>query len=152
MVEPPLWPKDRLKRTADVVGALDSPLRLQILLLLNTKPHVVHELVTELEKSQPLVSQHLRVLKNAGLVDATRTGREVAYSLAMPGIINIVESIAALSEGDWGDELAARRATRGPDLIDASRSTGSAAAHGPLPGHTPETDPGLLPDSPKPIQ
>lgn len=147
------WSTERVERASALIGALDSPLRLNILLLLAAKPHVVHELVSALDKSQPLVSQHLRVLKNAGLVEAKRTGREVVYTLQTPGVVSVIKSIAALADGDLEDELAPRRrAARRPDLIDASDSVGSAAAFGPLPGSTPETDPGLLPDSPAPPQ
>ncbi|WJY68537.1 ArsR/SmtB family transcription factor [Corynebacterium auris] len=73
-----------VEHAARVANAMDSPLRLQILLLLATGEHVVHELVSELGKSQPLISQHLRVLKRADLVTSVRRGREVLYSLAYP--------------------------------------------------------------------
>ena len=49
-----------LELVAELLGALDSHLRLRILLLLHDGDHVVHELVTKLGKSQPLISQHLR--------------------------------------------------------------------------------------------
>lgn len=152
MSDPTTWPADKLSRTAEVISALDSPLRLHVLLLLNTRDHVVHELVRILDKSQPLVSQYLRVLKNAGLVEATRSGREVVYRLAVPGIIPTLESISLLTErADEApeDELAARRKPS-PDFIDASNSAGAAAAFGPLPDCTPETDPGLAPDTSAP--
>lgn len=148
------WPAEKLDRTAGIIGALDSPLRLQILLLLHTRDHVVHELVRVLGKSQPLVSQHLRVLKDAGLVGATRSGREVVYSLAVPGVIATLESISLLSERteeteEPKDELAERR-KKGPDFIDASKSAGAAAAFGPLHDVIPDKDPGLKPDTPTP--
>lgn len=147
---------EKLKRTADVISALDSPLRLRILLLLQTSDHVVRELVKALDKSQPLISQHLRVLKKAGLVTATRSGREVVYSLASPRIIDIVGAVAEASGGladrEDRDELSGRRADRadnvGPDFIDATDSTGSAAASGAPPQFMPERDPGLNPSTP----
>lgn len=83
MSSAPLNSRD-LRRTAELVSALDSELRLSILLLLDTGDRVVHEMVAELGKSQPLISQHLRVLKSVGLVTSRRTGREVVYSLAQP--------------------------------------------------------------------
>ncbi|NTS21867.1 winged helix-turn-helix transcriptional regulator, partial [Bacteroides fragilis] len=58
-------------------GALDSPLRITLVLALNRHDHYVHELVAATDKSQPLISQHLRVLKDAGIVDSKRSGREV---------------------------------------------------------------------------
>ena len=112
----------------------------------------MHELVRVLGKSQPLVSQHLRVLKDAGLVGATRSGREVVYSLAVPGVIATLESLSLLAERtqeEPKDELAERR-KRTPDFIDASKSSGAAAAFGPLHEVTPDKDPGLKPDTPSP--
>ena len=145
MSDPTTWPAEKLDRTAGIIGALDSPSRIQILLLLHNRDHVVHELVRVLGKSQPLVSQHLRVLKDAGLVGATRSGREVVYSLAVPGVIATLESLSLLAERtqeESKDELAERR-KRTPDFIDASKSSGAAAAFGPLHEVTPDKDPGL---------
>lgn len=152
MSDPTTWPAEKLDRTAGIIGALDSPSRIQILLLLHNRDHVVHELVRVLGKSQPLVSQHLRVLKDAGLVGATRSGREVVYSLAVPGVIATLESLsllAARTQEEPKDELAERR-KRTPDFIDASKSSGAAAAFGPLHEVTPDKDPGLKPDTPSP--
>lgn len=152
MSDPTTWPAEKLDRTAGIIGALDSPPRLQILLLLHNRDHVVHELVQVLGKSQPLVSQHLRVLKDAGLVGATRSGREVVYSLAVPGVIATLESLSLLAERtqeEPKDELAERR-KRTPDFIDASKSSGAAAVFGPLHDVTPDKDPGLKPDTPAP--
>ena len=155
MSDPTTWPAEKLDRTAGIIGALDSPSRIQILLLLHNRDHVVHELVRVLGKSQPLVSQHLRVLKDAGLVGATRSGREVVYSLAVPGVIATLESLSLLAERaqeepeEPKDELAERR-KRTPDFIDASKSSGAAAAFGPLHEVTPDKDLGLKPDTPAP--
>lgn len=148
MSDPTMWSAEKMTRTSEIIGALDSPLRLRILLLLNQRDHVVHELVDVLDKSQPLVSQHLRVLKNTGLVEATRSGREVVYHLAVPGVIACMESLSALSP-EPVDELSSRRHTA-PDFIDASESIGTVAAIGPLPDSTPERDPGLAPHKPTP--
>ncbi|WKK61939.1 metalloregulator ArsR/SmtB family transcription factor [Corynebacterium sp. P3-F1] len=148
MSHPANWSGEKMTRTSEIIGALDSPLRLRILLLLSERDHVVHELVDSLDKSQPLVSQHLRVLKKAGLVDATRSGREVVYHLAVPGVIATLESLSTLPR-QADDDLAARR-QRTPDFIDATESTGSAAAFGPLPDSIPERDPGLTPNTPAP--
>jgi DNA-binding transcriptional ArsR family regulator len=61
--------------------ALANPLRLGIVQLLEGHPRCVHELVHELAVPQPLVSQHLRVLRAAHLVATERRGKEVLYSL-----------------------------------------------------------------------
>ena len=89
-----------------IFSSLDSPLRLKILRLLADRGHYVHELVTKLEKSQPLISQHLRVLKSAGLVRSERSGREVIYNLTSPKSLKLINTAAALY-----DELAPNRSS-----------------------------------------
>lgn len=84
-------PDPSIKYAAGVLSALDSEQRLQIVHKLADRDHVVHELVTALGKSQPLISQHLRVLKRGGLVTSTRSGREVIYRLAIPEAADIIE-------------------------------------------------------------
>lgn len=73
-----------------VTSALGSPLRIRIILLLRDRDHVVHELVRALNQSQPLISQHLRVLKRAGIVESERTGREVTYRLSRPEVVGLL--------------------------------------------------------------
>lgn len=88
---------DSANATARLISALDSPLRVYLLALLNKREHFVHELVEQLGKSQPLVSQHLRVLKEAGIITAHRAGREVAYRLSRPEVMQILDSALNLS-------------------------------------------------------
>jgi DNA-binding transcriptional ArsR family regulator len=76
---------------ADVLRALASPHRLAIVRELDGGARCVHELVDALGVSQPLVSQHLRVLRAGHLVRAERRGREIAYSLADAHVAHIVE-------------------------------------------------------------
>lgn len=67
---------------SDVFGALSSPVRAAIVHRLTGGEQTVSNLVDALGLSQPLVSQHLRVLRGARLVATERRGREVVYSLA----------------------------------------------------------------------
>lgn len=80
-----------------IIAALDSPLRLSIIDLLAQDDHPVNELVSALGQSQPLVSQHLRVLKLAGIIDGHRSGRMVTYTLVDRGVIDIIEDLKALT-------------------------------------------------------
>lgn len=72
---------------ADILKTLASPRRLEILHRLAEGPCEVSRLVEDLGISQPNVSQHLSVLRAAGLVDAERDGREVRYRLADPDVM-----------------------------------------------------------------
>lgn len=74
----------------ELLRALASPMRIAIVTELAAGPRRVHELVEALRVPQPLVSQHLRVLRMAGLVDGARSGREVAYALTDEHVAHIV--------------------------------------------------------------
>lgn len=63
--------------------ALGEPTRLKILRLLAVRPMYVCELNVVLDMSQPRISQHLRVLKEAGLLGETREAQRIFYSLDM---------------------------------------------------------------------
>jgi DNA-binding transcriptional ArsR family regulator len=64
-----------------------NPRRLDILHRLADEPAEVGRLATELGMTQPNVSQHLAILRTAGLVDATRDGREIRYRVADRDVI-----------------------------------------------------------------
>lgn len=85
-----------LRAAEEVFSALDSYLRLHILGLLADRGHFVHELVDKLGKSQPLISQHLRLLKSVGLVRSERSGREVIYNLTSPKVLKLIQAATAL--------------------------------------------------------
>lgn len=76
--------------TAELFKALSSPVRLAIVHAVHERPHCVHELVSALGVSQPLVSQHLRVLRAARVVHGERRGREITYVLTDHHIGHIV--------------------------------------------------------------
>jgi ArsR family transcriptional regulator, zinc-responsive transcriptional repressor len=80
----------RLDAASELLKTLAAPVRLAIVVELGEGPRCVHELVDALGVSQPLVSQHLRVLRAARLVESERRGREVAYSLADEHVGHIV--------------------------------------------------------------
>ena len=71
----------QLANAVDLLRALGAPHRLAIVLELTRGPRCVHELVDALGISQSLASQHLRVLRNAGLVSGARQGKESLYTL-----------------------------------------------------------------------
>ncbi len=79
-----------LEAAAELLRALANPHRLAIVHELGAHSRCVHELVEALGVSQPLVSQHLRVLRSTHLVRAERRGREIAYSLGDEHVAHIV--------------------------------------------------------------
>jgi ArsR family transcriptional regulator len=82
--------RDGLDDAAELLKALASVHRLAIVVELQDGPRCVHELVESLGISQPLASQHLRVLRALHLVRAERRGREAVYSLGDEHIAHIV--------------------------------------------------------------
>jgi len=89
-----------LESAGDLLRALAAPVRIAIVLQLREGPQCVHELVGKLEVAQPLISQHLRVLKSAGVVTGTRSGREVMYSLVDDHLAHIVtDAVVHATEG-----------------------------------------------------
>ena len=76
---------------AALFKVLASPLRIGIVMALVERPHTVSQLVDLLGVSQPLVSQHLKVLRDLCLVDATRHGREMSYTLVDDHVAHIVQ-------------------------------------------------------------
>jgi DNA-binding transcriptional ArsR family regulator len=88
-----------LGRATDLLKTLANSHRLAIVMRLAGGPHCVHELVDALGVSQPLVSQHLRLLRSAGLVHGERRGREIAYSLSDDHVAHIViDAVAHAAE------------------------------------------------------
>ncbi|MGQ0774170.1 MAG: ArsR/SmtB family transcription factor [Pseudonocardiales bacterium] len=83
-------PPGTLVAAGELLRALSAPVRIAIVLQLRESERCVHELVDALGITQPLISQHLRVLKSAGVVHGTRHGREVVYRLVDEHLSNIV--------------------------------------------------------------
>lgn len=89
----------------ELLRALAAPARVAIVLALNERAMCVHELVDTLHLNQPQVSQHLRVLKNSGVVVGHRRGREVEYTLVDDHIAHIVtDALIHVTEGSHGED------------------------------------------------
>jgi ArsR family transcriptional regulator len=97
---PVVPPRTILDNAGELLRALAAPVRIAIVLQLRESPRCVHELVDTLGVTQPLVSQHLRILKSAGVVRGERTGREVIYELVDDHLARIVvDAVAHAEEG-----------------------------------------------------
>jgi DNA-binding transcriptional ArsR family regulator len=85
------------------LAALADPTRREIFERVATHPRAVGELARELPVSRPAVSQHLRVLKDAGLVLDRAAGNRRIYELDPRGL----EALRAYLDRFWGQALAA---------------------------------------------
>ena len=87
--------------------ALGDPTRLAILERLTDGPSAVVDLARELPVSRPAVSQHLRVLKEAGLVIDQAVGNRRIYRVDPDGLAGVRDQL----ERFWTKALAAYKAT-----------------------------------------
>ena len=85
-------------------AAVAEPHRRQILDLLRERERSVNDLVAKLRLSQPGVSKHLRVLREAGLVDVRADGRRRWYGLRPQPLAEVDEWLAPYREF-WAERL-----------------------------------------------
>ncbi|KLO30308.1 ArsR/SmtB family transcription factor [Mycobacterium haemophilum] len=103
-------PREILDAAGELLRALAAPVRIAIVLQLRESQRCVHELVDALGVPQPLVSQHLKILKAAEVVAGERSGREVLYRLADHHLAHIVvDAVAHAGEDPLSDEAERRR-------------------------------------------
>jgi DNA-binding transcriptional ArsR family regulator len=81
---------------ADLCSALADPTRLLLLYALSEQPRNVTELTQELNAPQPTISRHLKVLRDGGLVRATRQGTNVQYELTDRRIIEALDLLRSI--------------------------------------------------------
>src|SRR5690606_7431808 len=93
--------RDVLETAGDLLRALAAPVRFAIVLQLREATRCVHALVDALRVPQQLDSQHMRILKAAGVVAGERSGREVMYRLVDEHLVDIV--VAAVSHAGEGE-------------------------------------------------
>jgi len=79
-----------LETKAQILKTLGHPVRLKIVALLAGKSAYVFDLMESLDIRQALLSQHLKVMKDHGLLKARREGVRVCYSLKEETLAEIV--------------------------------------------------------------
>lgn len=79
-----------LVEAAQLFKVLGNESRLLLLRLIGEQSRTVGALAEATNMSQPLVSQHLRTLRGAGLVAANRRGKEVVYEIADLHVSHVV--------------------------------------------------------------
>src|ERR1700692_1304854 len=94
----------RAATTSDVFNAIAEPRRRQILVLLRTGERPVTELARELGAPQPRASKHVRVLREVGLGQDRRAGKQRLYGLDARGLRPIYEWTGGF-EGVWDEGL-----------------------------------------------
>jgi len=95
MSRPKQAPCGDYARLAKRMRALAPPLRLQMLLGLCEQECHVNKIWRRLRISQPLASQHLRLLRRAGLVSSRRRGKKICSTVADQQVRSMLESLCA---------------------------------------------------------
>lgn len=103
---------------AELFKALAHPVRVRTLELLVERDRQVSELLTELGLEASHLSQHLALLRRAGVVTARRTGNAVHYALALPAVADMLTAARSVLVDS---------AARHRDLLDDTTTTGHEA-------------------------
>ncbi len=100
---------DTVQTVADAFRQLGDPSRLRIFWLLCHCEECVINIAAATDMSSPAVSHHLRLLKNARLITATRHGKEMYYRAADTPMVeklhHTIEEIAKISCPEWHDKF-----------------------------------------------
>jgi len=86
-----------LMKEVDVFKALADPTRLKILECVREGEKCICEIIPLTGKSQPNVSQHLKVLKNAGIVNERKDGTKSMIKASNDKIYSVIELVKIFS-------------------------------------------------------
>jgi ArsR family transcriptional regulator, arsenate/arsenite/antimonite-responsive transcriptional repressor len=86
---------------ADLFRALGHPIRLGIMRRLAAEPETCAcDFTDAFGVAQPTISQHLKVLREAGLVRTRRRGTQICYSIDPAGLAAVTSTVLALGRGE----------------------------------------------------
>ena len=86
-------PENKNRFKSSVFHALSDPIRLEIIAYLRDGEKCVCEVVPHLNLIQPLVSRHLKILKDVGIVRCRKEGTKRMYSIVNAKIYNVVDAL-----------------------------------------------------------
>jgi ArsR family transcriptional regulator len=85
---------DKLQVSSEILRALAHPLRMKILEFIDENETInVNKIYNTLKLEQSITSQHLRILRAAGLVDTFRDGKFIHYKVDYDKLANAVKAI-----------------------------------------------------------
>lgn len=107
---------ERYRKQAKLMRAFAHPVRLQILVILGVKPACVGKIIELTGRRQAYISQHLALLREAGLIACAREGLNVRYSLTKPAVMQVIDAAGRY----LGSELPEMRtdSSQGEDLSE----------------------------------
>ncbi len=115
---------ERFRLHAEICKVLTDPKRLMLLDALRAGERSVGDLAAHIGSSLPNASQHLAVLRGAGLVEPRRTGTVVMYRLSEPEILGACDVVGRIvrrrvEASNAGRAAAASGGAASPDLVPA---------------------------------
>jgi ArsR family transcriptional regulator len=85
---------ERLDTSSEVLRAVAHPLRMKILEFIDRNDEInVNKIYNTLNLEQSITSQHLRILRLAGLVNTQRDGKYIHYSIDYDKLAHVVEAV-----------------------------------------------------------
>jgi ArsR family transcriptional regulator len=81
------------EKISEILKAIAHPTRMEIIVRLREDGCNVSEIQKNLGLPQSTISQHLRILKNAGVLSSRREGTKVCYNVEMKEIISMIEAL-----------------------------------------------------------
>lgn len=92
---------ENLQISSEVLRALAHPLRMSILEFVDKHKTInVNKIYNTLKLEQSITSQHLRILRTAGVVDTRRDGKFIYYTINYPRIAQVVKGINNFLENE----------------------------------------------------
>lgn len=85
---------EKLQESSEILRALAHPLRMRILEFIDKHKTInVNKIYNTLKLEQSITSQHLRILRSAGIVVTKRNGKFIHYSIDYPKVANVLKAI-----------------------------------------------------------
>lgn len=85
---------EKLQESAEILRALAHPLRMRILEFIDKNKTInVNKIYNTLNLEQSITSQHLRILRLAGIVDTTREGKFIHYNINYAKLVNVLKAL-----------------------------------------------------------
>ncbi|MCJ7733537.1 MAG: metalloregulator ArsR/SmtB family transcription factor [Anaerolineales bacterium] len=84
------------KQIANLLKVLGSPFRIKLLLSIGQGEACVCHLEAVLKKRQAYISQHLMILRDAGILKTRRDGKYIYYRVADKSVFDLIESTAGM--------------------------------------------------------
>lgn len=92
---------ERLKTSSEILRALAHPLRLRILEFIDQHKTInVNKIYNTLKLEQSITSQHLRILRLAGIVITKREGKFIHYSIDYSKVTNVLKAVDVFLQED----------------------------------------------------